>query len=189
MMKGNANKLFLFLVFLLSGSIVHAADSLLIRNCYVPMPGWWNKADITIPDSVTSRELLDQYADLFFDDTTNGRRSFIKIYFIGSQKLALFPSYVGDACYHATRYDEAIAVYYSALKCCVNEKGRSDEWECYLYGMIGKCLEEKKDMEAALIWYRKAIDPRFEKGNETTKSNYKIALCFYRCLMNIRCDN
>lgn len=185
-------KKIILLLLLLSPFFVSAgsaSDSLKVRNCYVPLPAWWSEVKLTLPDSITSLELLQQYSETLRKDTAMGNNYFIKSMMLGIEQLNIFPAYIGDAYFEIGEYDEAIAVYEHILPCTKYEKGRSAEWECYLYYMIGKCFEMKKDKENALVWYRKAIDVKFQKGNPATADRYNTALCAYRCLMNIRCDN
>lgn len=187
-------KIYLLLSFsLFLNSFVFAApaaikDSLKIRDCFVPLPQWWNEIEINLPDSITSLQLLTDYSDQLKTDILSGNKAFIKAMFLGLQKLNVFPAYAGDAYFDIGNYDEALIVYKKILLCTANEKGRSDEWECCLYYKIGKCYDAKKDRENALTWYRLAIATRFEKGNSATVAWYDQALCAYRCLMNIRCD-
>jgi tetratricopeptide (TPR) repeat protein len=183
-------KVFLFSIFVFLHAFVFAGerDSLKIRDCYVPLPEWWNEVQITLPNSVTSLDLLKSYCEPFKKDTSAEKKIFIKSMLLGLQKLNIFSAYAGDAYFDIGKYDEAISIYKKIIPCTANEKGRSDEWKCYLYYMTGKCYEAKKDKENALTWYRLAIAPQFEKGNEATVARYKKALCAYRCLMNIQCD-
>jgi tetratricopeptide (TPR) repeat protein len=181
-------KKFPFFLFVLLPAFVFASpgkDSLRIRNCTIPLPVWWQEIPASVPDSVTSLELLRNYCEPFKNDSGENKL-YIKSLFLGFQKLDLFPAYAADVYYDLGEYDEAINIYKTILPCTPGEQGRSAEWECYCYYKIGKCYEAKKDRDAALEWYRKAIEPRFKNG--VSSSIYKEALCAYRCLMNIRCD-
>lgn len=158
------------------------------KDCHVPLSPWWNEVKVSLPDSIVSLDMLRAYCDSLQKDSSSTDKIFLKTMFTGIQRLDLFPAYFGDAFFEMKDYDDAILVYEAIIPCAANEQGRSLEWECYLYMMIGKCYEAKKDKETALTWYRKAIDPRFKNSTPATLEKYEEALCLYRCLMNIRCD-
>jgi len=166
-----------------SNGAIFEKDSILIHNCNVTLPIWWNNVTISLPDSINSIDDLRDYCFNIKDSSSK-----VKLWYLGIEKMDLFPSYIGDAWLDIGRFDEAINLYQKILPCVANEKGRKSEWECFLYYKIGKCYEGKKDSNAAIEWYRKAIDQKFSIESGKTKVNYELALCAYRCLMNIRCD-
>lgn len=182
-------RIIVFYFFLLAGqsSFCNVAtpekDSTLIHNCNLSLPIWWNNVNIALPDSINSIDDLRLYCFNIKDSSSK-----IKLWYLGIKKMDLFPSYIGDAWFDIGRFDEAANFYQKILACVINEKGRSNEWECYLYYKIGKCYEGKKENNVAIEWYRKAIDQKFSIEVGKTKVNYELALCAYRCLMNIRCD-
>jgi tetratricopeptide (TPR) repeat protein len=158
-------------------------DSSLIHNCDVPLPSWWSTVSVSLPDSINSIDDLRDYSSLFKDSLV-----VMKLWYTGIKRMDLFPAYIADAWFNTRHYDAALSMYKQMLPCIENEKGRREEWECYLCYMIGKTYESKKEKEQAIEWYRKAIDQKFSLAGGKTKATYELALCAYRCLMNIRCD-
>jgi tetratricopeptide (TPR) repeat protein len=183
------SRIIVLFVFLLGGQsafcslIISEKDSTLIHNCNVNLPSWWNNVNISLPDSINSVDDLRVYCFTIKDTSSK-----VKLWYLGIKKMDLFPSYIGDAWFDIGRYNDALNLYQKILPCVVNEKGRSNEWECYLYYKIGKCYEGRKENNVAIEWYRKAIDQKFSVESGKTKINFELALCAYRCLMNIRCD-
>lgn len=182
-------RIIVFYFFLLAGQSAFCnvatpeKDSTLIHNCNLSLPIWWNNVNIALPDSINSIDDLRLYCFNIKDSSSK-----IKLWYLGIKKMDLLPSYIGDAWFDIGLFDDAINLYQKILPCVANEKGRSNEWECYLYYKIGKCYEGKKENNLAIEWYRKAIDQKFSIESGKTKVNYELALCAYRCLMNIRCD-
>jgi tetratricopeptide (TPR) repeat protein len=158
-------------------------DSIKIHDCYVTLPESVDAVTVSLPDSINSIEDLWSYTRTLKDTLQQ-----IKSWYTGIHKMDLFPAYLGDAWFNLHRYDEALALYKQLLRCTSNEHGRSMEWECYLYYKTGQCYELKNQKDTAIDWYRKAIAKEFSSEPGKTKSYYQLALCAYRCLMNIRCD-
>ncbi|MFN8114971.1 MAG: tetratricopeptide repeat protein [Bacteroidia bacterium] len=178
------NSLFcmILLVFCTHVSIAQKESSI-IQNCTIELPSLLNKVNTSISDSVYSVEDLKIATSKINDSLT-----IIKMWYLGVKKMSLFPAYIGDAWFSVRNYKEAINIYQFVIPCAVNEKGRQNEWECYLYYKIGKSYEEMGDKNIAIEWYRKAINKIYSQETGKTKEYYDIALCSYRCLMNIRCD-
>lgn len=183
------NKIVVYIIFSLFLKIGHASgeipigDSSQVHNCTLKHPSWWYDVHVSLPDSINSIEDLQFYCAKFKDSLI-----IIKLWYIGMKKMDLFAAHIGDQWFKIGEYNEAISFYKSILPCTTNEKGRGLEWESYLFYKIGKCYEEKNEKDLAVEWYRKAIDQKYTTDTPKTMNNYQLALCAYRCLMNIRCD-
>ena len=86
-----------------SNGAVFEKDSTLIHNCNITLPVWWNNVTISLPDSINSIDDLRDYCFNIKDSSSK-----VKLWYLGIQKMDLFPSYIGDAWFDIGRFDDAI---------------------------------------------------------------------------------
>lgn len=186
--------IFLFLLVLLVPVMTACAqrddNTILINTVHFPIPVWWNRAEVSIPDSVYSVPDIEVFAEAISaaDTGITRKHRIIKTWVLALRKLNVFPIPLAQQYSSLGMSREAAEVYTLLQEKARTQKGKELEYECSMAYFAGKEYEAAGDKDSALKWYRKAIHLKYHKAGGETAHYYSLAQCAYRCLMNIACD-